>query len=377
MERKHDIKSILKYAGAFTAWIIGSGFATGQEILQFFSSHGILSYGALCIILPCFVLLATIIMTEGYRHREEPFDHFTFFCGKKLGKFYSCIIPVTLALVMAVLVSASGATVKEYFGINQYLGSAIMAGLVLAVYLIGFENMVKIVSKIGPVIILFIIFVALYTVIYDGDKIGQLKMGDTLPPQLQASGNWAWSAILYLALNFTGGSIYCTALGQSGDKSENVKWGAVLGAIFVVICIMLMNSAILLNAGNASAFSVPTLYLAQKISAWLGTLFSILLILGMFASCCTMMWSFCSRFFRDDPQKNKGMAIVMAVTSLVIGLFPFVKLVSILYPLIGHMGLPFVALTLTKGLRERFRQRKTKERERKHETEGKVKEKVK
>lgn len=31
-----DIRAVIKFAGAFIAWIIGSGFATGQEILQFF-----------------------------------------------------------------------------------------------------------------------------------------------------------------------------------------------------------------------------------------------------------------------------------------------------------------------------------------------------
>nr|WP_304055428.1 hypothetical protein [Enterocloster clostridioformis] len=32
------IRDVDTFAGAFIAWIIGSGFATGQEILQFFTS---------------------------------------------------------------------------------------------------------------------------------------------------------------------------------------------------------------------------------------------------------------------------------------------------------------------------------------------------
>lgn len=41
--------AVIKYTGAFVAWVIGSGFATGQEALQFFSSYGYLSYGVLLI----------------------------------------------------------------------------------------------------------------------------------------------------------------------------------------------------------------------------------------------------------------------------------------------------------------------------------------
>jgi uncharacterized membrane protein YkvI len=33
-------KKTFAIAGAFIAWIMGSGFATGQEIFQFFTSYG-------------------------------------------------------------------------------------------------------------------------------------------------------------------------------------------------------------------------------------------------------------------------------------------------------------------------------------------------
>lgn len=37
---KVDIKRVLSYSGAFIAFLIGSGFATGQEVSQYFSSFG-------------------------------------------------------------------------------------------------------------------------------------------------------------------------------------------------------------------------------------------------------------------------------------------------------------------------------------------------
>ena len=44
MENHINFKKVFKTAGAFMAWVIGSGFATGQEVLQFFSSYGYHSY---------------------------------------------------------------------------------------------------------------------------------------------------------------------------------------------------------------------------------------------------------------------------------------------------------------------------------------------
>ena len=35
------ISMVIKLAGAFCAFLIGAGFATGQEIMQYFTNYGI------------------------------------------------------------------------------------------------------------------------------------------------------------------------------------------------------------------------------------------------------------------------------------------------------------------------------------------------
>ncbi|MEG2939940.1 MAG: hypothetical protein RR829_06895, partial [Oscillospiraceae bacterium] len=56
MENKQIVKPgrVLSYAGAFMAFLIGSGFATGQEVLQYFASYGL--GGGLLVALICVVL---------------------------------------------------------------------------------------------------------------------------------------------------------------------------------------------------------------------------------------------------------------------------------------------------------------------------------
>ena len=65
-----DKKAVMKYAGAFIAWVIGSGFATGQEILQFFTSYGYYSYGVVILNLVGFLFLGNMLMTTGYAHKR-------------------------------------------------------------------------------------------------------------------------------------------------------------------------------------------------------------------------------------------------------------------------------------------------------------------
>jgi uncharacterized membrane protein YkvI len=107
----------------------------------------------------------------------------------------------------------------------------------------------------------------------------------------------------------------------------------------------------LLDAGNTVALAVPTLYLARKISSVFGAAFSLILILGIFSSCSTMMWTVCSRFFAGDPKKNRIFAVIVSTGTFMISLFPFTKLVGVFYPLVGYIGLLFIGCVLYKGIK--------------------------
>lgn len=350
-----SIRNVVTFAGAFIAWIIGSGFATGQEILQFFTSYGYYSYGVVLLNLLGFLFLGQVLFTTGYAHREEEnFNHFTFFCGKNVGRFYSWLIPVTLLMIMAVLISGAGATISEYYGINRYLGSMIMAVMVLCAYLTGFEKMVRIVSTIGPVIIAFTLMVGLTTVIRGAANLSHIRQYETVLGASRSAPNWLISSVLYISLNFLSGSTYFTALGMTARSRKEAKWGAVWGALTMILAIAIMNTAILLHSKDAASLAIPTLYLARHISNVLGAVFSVVLVLGMFSSCSTMMWTVCNRIPSPCGAGKHGMAVVIAAFTYVLGMLPFSKLVNLFYPLVGYLGLVFIACVIYRGIKGLF-----------------------
>ncbi|MEN6314027.1 MAG: hypothetical protein ABFD25_07255 [Clostridiaceae bacterium] len=350
----HSRKAVLKYAGAFVAWVIGSGFATGQEVLQFFTSYGYWSYGVVAVCLAGFLLLGETLMTQGYAHRAESgFNQFQFYCGKKLGTFYGWLIPVTLVLLIAVLISGAGSTFTEYYGVNHYIGSAIMAVSVLCSYLIGFERLTKVVSMIGPVIIVFTLVVGSITVILDYANFPAVSQYASVLSRSQAAPHWTISAFLCASLNFLSGSTYFTQLGITAQSRKGAKYGALLGAAALMLAIMIMNTAILLDAEHTALLDIPVLYLAKKLSYTFGAVFSIVLILGMFCSCSAMMWSVCSRFSFGEKRGNRCFAVGVSMFTFVLGLFSFSQLVSVFYPLVGYLGLIYIGCVLYKRFRHR------------------------
>lgn len=353
-QTKSNKKAVIKIAGAFIAWVIGSGFATGQEVLQFMTSYGYKSYAVVLISLIGFIALGQVLLTTGFDHKSEDsfnhFNHFKYFCGEKLGTFYSWMIKVVLTLLMSVLISGAGATLNQYYGINSYIGSAIVALLVLSGYLIGFERLVRIVSAIGPIVIAFLLLVGIITMFTDFGQFGEVNKYESILGQSQSAPHWIISSVLYLSLNFLTGSTYFTMLGITADNKKEAKYGALFGAIALVLSIGIMNTAILLNAGNVASLEIPVLFLARKISYILGAIFSLVLLLGMFSSCSAAMWTVCSRFKKGGEKGNKIFAVGIAIFTFVLGLFPFSGLVAVFYPFIGYIGLIFIARVAYRGV---------------------------
>ena len=344
-------RAVAKYAGGFIAWVIGSGFATGQEVLRFFTSYGSLSYGVVLVNLIGFLYIGQLILITGYEKKAvENFNPYIHFCGRMLGTFYSWLIPITIVLIMPVLISGAGATLHQYYGISTVVGSALMSLMVLAAYLIGFEHLVRVVSAIGPVIIIFSLMVGSATVIRDFSSFREISTYEPILSQSQSSPHWVLSAVLYLSLTFLSGSTYYTALGQSAADRREAKYGAIVGALALIAAITIMNSAILLNGENTALLSIPMLYLAKEISYLLGAVFSVVLILGMFSSCSAMMWTVCSRFNRGGKRGNRIFAVLIAVLTFTLGLFSFRNLVGTLYPMVGYLGLVYIGCVVWKGV---------------------------
>lgn len=350
MDRQISLKQIFRIAGSFIAWVIGSGFATGQEILQFFSSYGYKSYYVVFINLIGFISIGYFLMKNGYEHKRDiNFNCFSYYCGNRLGVFYTWLVTMTLLFLIPVLVAGGGATLYEYYNINVYMGSAIMSISVLAAYLIGFERMIKIVSSIGPLIIIFSFLIGIFTVFEDYGNWQMISSYEDKLISYGAAPHWVLSSFLYLGLNFFPSSAYFTMLGVSATSKNNLKLGAILGGLLIILSIVVVNTAIILNGDKILGLNIPALYLANKTSYVFGNIFSMMLILGIFSSCSIMMWSVCSKFSPNSKKGNVMGAIVVAIFAYILSLFSFGKLIATIYPIIGYIGLIFIVMVIYRG----------------------------
>ena len=338
-ERVSPIR-VIKYAGAYIAFEIGSGFATGQEILQFYTSYGAMSIGAAVISMILFAWAGGSIMKIGHEVGEAASQkQYRLLCGKWLVAFYEYYVLFYLFAVLAVMISGAGASLQAYCGVQYYVGGILMALLVFAAFAFGLEKLIDIVGLMGPLIIGFSIFIAICTITANfGDLMtGNVDVGAL--KELRPAQNWWFSGILYAAYNTVSSLAFLMALGRDARSSREAVAGGVTGGVLLMVTVIFMNLALMAGLDAEEHSIVPSLELAEDISSVAATLFVCVMICGIFSTAAPVLWSICNGLARPRSKASLIIALLVSLDAFVLGQMPFDKLVAAIYPFTGYLGM--------------------------------------
>lgn len=340
MKNKSNIKEIFTFAGTYISVCIGSGFATGQEIMQFFSAHGMISILSNIVCMGIMSYCGASLLDIGNKAKlRSSNDIFTYLCGKYIGSFFKILMPIFFFCSFVVMLSGAGASINQYYGISKNLGSFILAIITLASVLLGINKVISILGNIGPMIALISIGVGIVTVARNLDSlhianevIGNLNM-------TKAVDNWWMTAIVYSGLNLIIATPFLTGVGATANNKSNCIWGGIIGGIVFTLAAVTLNMGIIADIQNTYITEIPTLYMAEKIGPIVGMMFSLILIAGIYTTAVPLLWSVCDSFSEEKTNKFTFIAVACTFMAFIASRLPFSMLVNIIYPMSGLFGI--------------------------------------
>lgn len=358
MQKKVSLVNVVRFAGAYIAYIIGSGFASGQEIMQFYTGYGLRSIFAVLISAVLFIWVGVTVMRIGFDHRGDgSFRPYREICGRYPGIFYEIFTYVYLFCIVVVMISGAGATLSEYFGLNHYVGSLIMAVLVFVSIAFGLNKLINAIGMIGPVVVCFTVAVCAVTLSGYG---ANLRNADSVMQTLSMqtpTKNFIGGGVLYAAYNLICAILFFSTLGGETQSRREATLGAAVGGTCLILTILMMDLAFLSRIGDVASLEIPTLLLAGGISPLAGIIFLVILFCGIFSTAAPMSWTVCDKLCPATKGRKRSVPVSAGVVSAAFacGLLPFSKLVGIIYPASGYLGLVFFGFLLVYRLRARIR----------------------
>ena len=338
-------KEAVKIGFAYVGIVVGAGFSTGQEVMQFFTPYGLWSYIG--------VLISGLIL--GFIGRQvakigtafEATNHestLKYLFGEKFSKIFDYILVFFLFGIAVTMIAGSGSTFQESFGIPTWLGALIMTIVIYLTLLLDFNKIVSALGIVTPFLIIMVILIAVYYLF-----AGSVPLNEVNSTVDKTSVFWGIvRGLMYGGLAFAVGFSTVVAIGGDASKRKISGGGATFGGVIYTILLALINFALQSEYPKIKDVEIPTLTLANAIHPWIGLVLTVIMLTVMYNTILGLCYSFAARFTEPYSKNYHIFIIIMMIAAFILSFVGFADLINFLYNIMGVVGLFIVVAVLIK-----------------------------
>ena len=344
--------NVVKFAGAFIAFLIGAGFATGQEVFQYFAAYGYEGFLVGLFVLICFVYVGGGFIVAGFNeHFQNTNDIYRYYCGKYIGGFYDYFSIAFIYMSYIVMLGGAGATVNQYYHLSPVVGAILMMVLSVGTVVFGLGKIVDVIGSIGPLIVIIAIGVGLAAIVTNPGGIAEgarlIASGEL--DITRVGSNWFMSGTSYVGFCMLWLAAFLAAMGTKANSKKEAVIGTTLGALGFVLGAIILMLGLLSSLQDLYTSDIPSLIIAEKIWPPLATVFLVIIIAGIYTTAVPLLWSVSARFAQEKTTKFYGLTAGLAVVACFVALeLPFRKIVNVIYGVNGYVGILLIFFMLAK-----------------------------
>lgn len=215
--------------------------------------------------------------------------------------------------------------------------------LVIATVILGLDGIVNTLGKIGPIIIIMILFVSIFTAITGFPNYlanaSDIDTGvySTIVEQV-GNGSPLMSGASYGGFVILWFASFLAEIGSKNKLSE-VNVGMTLSAIFIFGAATVCCFALIGYIDVVGAADIPALVLAAHISPVLAQAFAVIICAGIYTSAVPLLWTGVRKISNEGTKKYKIVTVIAGVVGCLIACFvPYKGLINILYGMNGYLG---------------------------------------
>jgi uncharacterized membrane protein YkvI len=233
MNLSRFVKVYLVPGAVFQSVLVGGGYGTGREVIEYFTQFG--ARGGLAAMgVALLFFFVTLGLTFEVARKFSAYDYRSFF-QQLLGRawfVYELIAVFMLLLVFAVLMAAAGTVLMSRFGIPMGAGIAVMIVLVVLLEFFGRDAVTRVLSLWS--IVLYAVFITFLFSIFKAapDKVSFALTSSSVEP------GWALSGFKYAMYNMTGAPIILFVARHFKTTGEAVGSGAFAAVIALAPALM-------------------------------------------------------------------------------------------------------------------------------------------
>ena len=346
--------------------IVGAGFATGQEIAQFFVRYGKLGLLGMAVAALLFCVVITLFLITSRKPGSGSYaDLLKKWGGARVGGAVDIALTLFLMGITGIMFAGAGASFQA-LGLPAFLGTALTLVVTFAAVWSGLSGVMTVNAIVVPTMLSFTVIICLLTLINHSAVPGPTPIpvppvvplvpivpGAPIAPDTAARGGagwggagwwaWLWAAVIYVSYNTILSFPVLVPLGQTANRRRLVTAGILAGGT-----LGLMGTAVFtaIYLSNAVMLEVPLLHVAARYGRPLQILYGVVIWGEIMTTAVGNIFGVARRFEVDLKIPYRLAAGIAITISLLISRFGFAALVGNLYPFFGWAGIIFALLVI-------------------------------
>lgn len=332
-----------RIAMAFVGVLIGAGFASGQEMLQYFTAFGI--WGIIGSLLSVFIFAFFGYSLIDLGHQFKAVSHrdvLEKIVPPIVGGLIDIFLLLTLFGIGVVMIAGAGSNLNQQFGLPLWLGAAIVSLLVIIVGLLGTKRVIDAIGAMAPFLIALVVIIAATTIWtnpidWQALNTAARSLETPLP-------NWFISTLNYASVNLTTAAATSFLIGGQEEDGQVARQGGLLGGIITGLLIVFINFTLFIVSDQVAAYDMPMLQMAALLSPIVGVIMSVLIFLEIWNTAMSVLYSFVTSYVNPSQKQFKLLFITVICVAFILSFGGFKDVIGFVYPAVGYGG--FIILSL-------------------------------
>lgn len=333
-------KNIFLLCNLYVSAMVGAGFATGQEIMSFFTRYGNMGFWGVLVAAGAFMVVGPLLYRKAIRFDAyTPAELLAFRFGK-VGEVFMRTVNLCLEFSVLVVMLAGLRTLCNQVGLGNGVALALLtAGLFFLISsdmgrVLLFNNIMT------PVVILGITAAGILLLTQTSGWSGWSGT------EVETPYPWVVSALLYAGFNLlVAMPVLCTA-GKILQTEQSAIPGGILGGACVGGMAMLTQCLLFARGSAVAVLQMPVVDLAVATMPWFGSVYQWVIFAAMATS--AVICARCTVDFMPAGRKEIRWprALVVCALAVPLSMMDFSGLIGMLYPVFGGIGILAVLLIL-------------------------------
>ena len=339
------LKRSAAIAMAVVGLIVGAGFASGQEMMQYFVAFGRMGiWGAVMAGIIMAASAAAVLSLASYFLADEHTAVFDRISSPIMSRGLDIAVMITLFSTGFVMFAGAGSNLNQQFGLPIWVGSVIMMVLVLAAGMLDVDKVSAIIGGITPFIIVFLVGAAIYSIINADGTLAELEPATaglltTLP-------NWWVSALNYVGFSLMVAVSMAIVIGGTQINPREAGVGGLLGGAIFGGLLIIVSVALFYSVEAVGGDDMPMLTIVDRVNPTLGVAMAVVVYGMIFNTAIGMFYALGKRLTRNRKDRFRPVFLGSVAVGLALSFIGFQTLVSTVYPAIGYIGIVLIIVVI-------------------------------